>query len=547
MRKFIVFIGLALIASSLFGMKVGMTQVTDPANPQAAKPPAAQKAVLAFLAAEIQAGHFVLTKVQRDSYGPLEHRRYQQMHEGLPVWGGEIIQHVRNGKVESYDGEYFLISRVETNPRLTRDEALKSLERHLQEKGLEADAERSGLVIFPQSDQAFHLAHKLWVRKPGARLFNKTALVDAETGAVLLQFSNIKTEDILIGQGVGQRGDALKFPTMLSNGVYYMMDAAVARPFVQRTFDAKHTLPNSLSVSSSSNNSWASDNVVNVHTYIGYVYDFFFLRFGLNGPNNGNMNLNSFAHVFSVAEELYDNAFWNDDPNSMYGVGMYFLDPYQTSEDNGAALDVVGHELSHAVTTYHANLNYYGESGALNESFSDVMGTATEFLFQAEGAGYNRADWYNGEDANSPFSYSRCRSQENPNVNSQLRNAGAPSNLWYPDPAHLSQKVPTLYNSKGQALDNDNVHINCTIFPHVFYLLARGGTNPVSKMAVGAVGMESATRIFYDAFVNRATSTTNFLGMANALLSSAYYVYGSSSNEYAQMKQALRAIGYTVN
>ena len=81
----------------------------------------------------------------------------------------------------------------------------------------------------------------------------------------------------------------------------------------------------------------------------------------------------------------------------------------------------------------------------------------------------------------------------------------------------------------------------------MFYLLAAGGTNPVSNLTVGSIGLEAATKIFYDAFVNRMTSSTNFLGAANALLASAYSLYGSASNEYSQMKSALRAIGYTVN
>jgi thermolysin len=423
-------------------------------------------------------------------------------------------------------------------------QALESLQGILKETGLEIAAERSELVIFPQNDHEFRLAYKLWVRKPNAPMFNETAIVDATTGAVLLHFSNIKSEDIIIGVGLGQRGDTLKFPTSQSGGQYLMKDSRVARPFVQQTFDCKHQLPATVYVSSSASNSWPSDNVVNLHTYIGFSYDFYFTKFGLKGPNNANMTLNAFAHIFSIPSELYDNAQWN--PDGIYGMGVYFFDPYLSGGDVGAAIDIVGHEFSHAVTNFHANWDYSGEYGALDESFSDIMGTALEFMFQSEGTGYNKADWYNGEDANSPFSYNKCRCQQNPNVNSQLKNSGYPSQYWYPDPAHLSQKIPTLYYSGG-IVDNDNVHYNCTIYPHVFYLLAHGGTNPVSGMSVSAVGLESATKIFYDAFVNRAVKKTDFLGMANALLASSYYLYGSSSNEYAQVKQALRAIGYTVN
>ena len=104
-----------------------------------------------------------------------------------------------------------------------------------------------------------------------------------------------------------------------------------------------------------------------------------------------------------------------------------------------------------------------------------------------------------------------------------------------------------MYDSNGQALDNDNVHLNATIFPHLFYLLAHGGTNNVSRLTVTGIGIQKAAPIFYDAFANRMVASTNFLGAANALLDSAFTLYGSDSTEYAQMKNALRAIGYTVS
>jgi len=546
LKKILALFVLLFTASSLFAMRAGLTQVVDPTRSQTALGAKSMKFALAYLDTEIREGRFVLKSTQRDALSPVVHQRYQQITGGLPVWGGEIILHMRNGKAESVDGEYYILpAPVSPTPKLSRSQALQAVEGGLKESGLEIDVERSGLVVYPVSDTEFRLVHKLWVRSFERPLFNETALVDAVTGAILLHFSNIKYGDLTIGLGIGQRGDTLKFPTSLQNSLYYLWDPAAVRPFHQKTFDAKHQYGANISISNTSGNSWASDSVVNVHTYMGYTYDFFFTQFGLKGPNNANMNLNAFDHVYSTSEGLYDNAFWHED-SSMYGQGFYFLDPYKSGENNGAAIDVVGHEFSHAVTSYHSNLTYFSESGALNESFSDIMGTAIEWLFQPAGMGYNLADWVNGEDAVSPFSYNKCRRQDNPNLNSQLKNAGFSSAYWYPDPAHLTQRVPTLY-SGGNPIDGDNVHINCTIYPHVFFLLAAGGANPVSHLTVASIGLNAATKIFYDAFANRMTPSTNFLGAANALLASANSLYGASSNEYAQMKSALRAIGYVVN
>jgi thermolysin len=546
MKKVLVLLVLLLAATSLFAMRAGLTQVIDPARPQAAAGAKSVKFALAYLDTEIREGRFVLKFSQRDTLSPVVHDRYQQMASGLPVWGGEIILHMRNGKAESVDGEYYILpAAIDPAPKLTKPQALQVVEGLLKEPSLELDLERSGLVIYPVSETEFRLAYKLWVRSPEKPLVNETALVDAVTGAVLLHFSNIQYGDLTIGVGIGQRGDTLKFPTSLISNVYYMTDAGSTRPFAQFTYDARHQYGASISVSNTSNNSWSSDNIVNVHTYIGYTYDFYYATFGLKGPNNSNMPLKAFAHIYSVSQGYYDNAFWLSD-NSMYGQGFYILDPYISGKDYGAAIDVVGHELSHAVTSYHSNLTYYGESGALNESFSDIMGTAVEWMFQPAGTGYNMADWINGEDAGAPFSYDKCRRQDNPNLNSQLKNAGYSSAYWYPDPAHIAQKVPTLY-SGSTAIDSDNVHINCTIFPHAFYLLAHGGVNPYSNLSVSGIGLTEATRIFYDAYVNRMTSSTTFLQAAQAILNSVNALYGSSSNEHTQVVNTLRAIGYTVS
>jgi thermolysin len=548
MKKIAVFLflGLVLLSSGLFAIKAGSLSVMDPARPEKVADARSQKLVQAYLATEILKGRFIMTRSQRDKLTDIEHIRYQQVRSGLPVWGGEIVQHVKNGKVLNYDGEYFKIGALDVSPTLTPGQALDALRIFYNDKNLKEDSDQTRLVIFPLSDTDFRLAHKMIVRKAGQPLSNETAFVDAETGKVLLHFPNIIREELTIGLGVGKRGDSMKFPTTLSDNLYYLYDAAKVRPFTQKTWDMKHSYGQTIYISSTANNSWPSDDIVNVHTYIGYAYDFYYLFFGVKGIDNNNRTVNAYAHVFDIGQELYDNAFWNPSTD-MYGQGFYFLDPYHSSDDCGAAIDIVGHEYSHAITTFHSDLTYYGESGSLNESFSDIFGTLIEFMFQPEGQGYNKADWIHGEDATAPFSYSQCRSQSDPNSNSQLKNAGYSSSFWYPDPCHISQKIPTLYDSKGKVIDSNNVHLNGTIFPHLFYLLANGGTNKVSRLAVTGIGIQKAAPIFYDAFANRMVASTNFLGAANALLNSAFTLYGSASTEYAQMKNALRAIGYTVN
>lgn len=544
LKRIVFLLMLILLASGLFAMRVGKKVATLPADLGKQGRDNPRNARFAVFAAEIKRGNLVLQSTQKDSLDDIEHRRYQQFFGGYPVWGGDTIQHVKNGIVLDYDGEYFAVQKANLVPQLTSAQALGSIRTYYAEKDLRADNAYTRFYIFPLSDDVFHLAYQMKITKPNAPLFSKTVFVDAETGKILLEYPNIISEGLTIGTGVGERGDTMKFPTVLSNATYYMADAAVARPFSQRTYNCFHSYGSPVYVSSSPNNSWSSDDVVNIHTYIGYAYDLFYTLFGLNGVDNKNRALSAFAHVYSVSSGLYDNAQWSPG-NDLYGQGFYFFDAYRSSKDFGAAIDIVAHEYAHAVTTFHSNLTYWGESGALNESFSDIIGTAVEMMVQPLGQGYSTADWVNGEDANFPFSYHQCRSQSDPNSNSQLRNAGFPAAFWYPDPCNIRQKVPTLV-SGGKVVDNDNVHINSTIYPHAYYLLAHGGTNKVSGITVAGIGIEKASKIFYNAWINHMTQATNFLGAANALLKSAHELYGSST-DYDQTVQTVRAIGYVVN
>ncbi len=123
-----------------------------------------------------------------------------------------------------------------------------------------------------------------------------------------------------------------------------------------------------------------------------------------------------------------------------------------------------------------------------------------------------------------------------------LVNPNSQSSGYGKYPCHLSQFIHLPGSS-----DYGGVHINCTIYSHAYYLLANGGTNVVSHVAVTGIGVEKATSIFYTAFTAYLTSNSQFVNAANALLKSASVLFGSTSNEYQQTVKAMQAIGWTVN
>ena len=112
--------------------------------------------------------------------------------------------------------------------------------------------------------------------------------------------------------------------------------------------------------------------------------------------------------IFTHIEEFQDffvNAFYDGNGILLFGEGLpagFTLDG-QAWDFLSGAIDIVAHELTHGVTEFTSNLIYRDESGALNESFSDMMGTGVEFFFQQPGDGLAlRADYLIGEDAIRP-------------------------------------------------------------------------------------------------------------------------------------------------
>ena len=160
-------------------------------------------------------------------------------------------------------------------------------------------------------------------------------------------------------------------------------------------------------IASDTDNNWTDTPVVDAHVYLGWTYDYFFKRFGRRGLDNNDRPIRAIVHPVSRSDifqhinddeifgTFYLNAFWCGECGGgtmMFGEGL----PPNFTVDVGyfsAALDVVGHELTHGVTEYSSNLIYQGESGALNEAFSDIMGASVEFFFQP-----TRADWLMAED-----------------------------------------------------------------------------------------------------------------------------------------------------
>jgi Zn-dependent metalloprotease len=282
------------------------------------------------------------------------------------------------------------------------------------------------LVILQKDDATYALSYAshVWTREGWMRTY-----LDARTGEVLLQYNDLKRQ-AAVGTGTGVLGDTKKISTRLQSGRYLADDAL--RPPVLITYDMQGNLQRTENyldgiyvattsdVASDSDNAWTDTATVDAHVYLGYTYDYYFKRFGRKGLDDRNAPIYAITHPVrrtDLATLSFDdistymlNAFWCSGCGPSFWGAMMFGEGLpaglivdgQTFDYFSGALDVVGHELTHGLTDYTSNLIYRNESGALNESFSDMIGTSVEFFYQTPGNGLRQADYLIGEDIVRP-------------------------------------------------------------------------------------------------------------------------------------------------
>ena len=173
-------------------------------------------------------------------------------------------------------------------------------------------------------------------------------------------------------------------------------------PFRTEDFLNGRLLLNDNDIAVDDDDNWTDGAVDDAHVYAGYTYDYYFKRFGRHGLDNNNIQMRSLANpvrrldltrYFDAVPRLLRQRLLRrqrrDGVRRRPATGLHIDSPVGPSRGTSclAALDIVAHELTHGVTEFTSNLIYRNESGALNEAFSDMMGTSAEFFFQPPGGG----------------------------------------------------------------------------------------------------------------------------------------------------------------
>lgn len=462
---------------------------------------------------------FKITSTNKDKLGGTA-LRLQQVYEGVPVWGAAQAALVADdGTLTVFSGTVtpFLETKngLKKVKKVNENQAIKIAEADL---GYAPDYEKkpsAELVVYTQGDDAvyaYFVNLNFLEPKPG----NYNYFVDAATGEIINKYNDLHeakpgggsgiSGTNTTGSGVGVLGDSKSLNMLLSSSTYYLQDNTRGNGIF--TYDAanRSRTPGSL---------WSSvDNLLNAkyeapavdaHYYAGKTYDYYKNVFGRNSYDNRGAALKSTVHY----GRNYNNAFWNG-TQMVYGDG-----DGTTFIPLSGGLDVVAHELTHAVTDTSSDLIYQYESGALNEAISDIFGTLVEYYNN------NKPDYEIGEDIYTPAK-----------VNDALRSMSDPTK--YGDPDHYSKR----YTGTS---DNGGVHTNSGIINKAAYLLAVGGTH--YGVTVPGIGNDKLGAIYYRANTVYLTASSTFSQARAALVQAAADLYGAGSAEVNAVNKSFDAVG----
>lgn len=454
----------------------------------------------------IEDGNFVVERTERDNLGT-KHYRTKMLVDGIPVYGSTLIVHTdSNGNVYSINGQVdnnvpsdLWNKRIKINEKKAEKAAEDFLGLSNKQVYTADPTVETYLYNFKGEWQVVDLVTLQFINPYPA---NYKIFVNAESGNVIDSF-NACAESAATGTGVGTLGQTRNLNLDITSGVYSLKDltrGAVITTYNMNNSSNESSLPGTLVTDSDNNfNSSVQAAAVDAHYYIGLVYDYYKNNFSRNSYDNAGAAIKSSVHFGSN----YNNAYWNGS-QMVYGDG-----DGTTFKALSGAIDVVGHEFTHAVTEKTANLEYRSQSGALNESISDCFG----YLIEGD-----PTDWQMGEDCYTPNT-----------PGDALRDLRTPT--LYNQPDNMSGYVTLPETDAG---DWGGVHTNSGIPNKAFYLVA-STINNNAKTA----------NIYYRALTTYLTSTSQFVDMRNALLQAATDLYGANGTEYNAVANAFTQVGIT--
>ena len=467
----------------------------------------------------------------KDELG-ITHRRMQLRIGTIPVEGAHIILHERNGKLEAINGDLFRVNAIPETPKINQADALQLAKAHIGAQTymwevpgaddylkLETNDSKASFLPVPSlvfaprdgkyTKDNFTLAWKLDVYAY-APMSRRWIFIDAKTGAFLYEIDRIHTADVVGSASTMYSGTRTITADQTAPNNYRLRETGRGGG-IQTLNCLTGTTYGSAVDFTDTDNFWNNANAAldqaagDAHAGTEATWDYYHNTHNWNSYDNNNSPLLSYIHY----GQNYGNAFW-DGSRMTYGDGGG-----GTLVSPTTSFDICGHEVTHGVTEFTAGLIYADESGALNESFSDIFGTVIE--------NYSRPgnwNWLIGEDASSG---NGIRNMANPPQFNDPDCYGGP--LWIP---------------------GADVHYNSGVQNKWFYFLTQGGsgTNPIGNpYNVTALGMTKAAKIAFRNLSVYLTPSSEYSDARFFAIQSASDLYGACSTEMIATANAWYAVG----
>ncbi|MET9402973.1 M4 family metallopeptidase [Kitasatospora sp. NPDC002965] len=444
------------------------------------------------------------------------HLRYERTYAGLPVLGGDLVVHQRaDGAVKDVDrASTASLAGLGSTPAI--DAAAAQTAALDSRPG--APVGRAPRLVVWAADGVPRLAWETVLAGTAADggPSKLHVITDAAEGTLLRTFEGVQT-----GTGHGVHVGEVTVGTTATGSGYELRDAA--RGGSHTTDLGNRSSGNGSVFTKPTEDGWGDGTPVNresaavdAHFGVGATWDYYKDTFGRAGIRGDGVGALSRVHY----GRGYVNAFWDDGCFCMtFGDGDGDTHPL-------TSIDVAGHEMTHGVTSVTADLVYSGESGALNEATSDILGSMVEFHAALPA---DTPDYLIGEKLD-------------------LFGNGAP--LRYMDkPSKDGESADSWYRGVGRL----DVHNSSGVANHFFYLLAEGsGPKDINGVhydsptrggiTVTGIGRDKAAAIWYRALTVHMTSTTDFAGARTATLRAAAELYGADSAAYGTVGAAWAAV-----
>ncbi len=476
-----------------------------------------------------------LMKSEEDQLG-FTHFRFQQFHKGIEVYGTQYMVHEKQGALVSSNGKLVKAISANNTFSLSKSEAVQAAINYVNAKKYMWENEQEEALLqkikndvtatyFPKAEPIYFdkyftevgsnyvTAYKVEVYAK-APVSKQEVFIDAQTGKVLHAFNKLHTAEVTGSASTKYAGTQAIQTDSLSPSSFRLRE--YARGGGIETYNMQEGTDYTLAVDfTDADNVWNNVNTqqdeaaTDAHWAAEMTYDYFLSKHGRDSYDDAGTILLSYVHY----DASYSNAFWD-------GTRMSYGDGDGTQYSALTSLDVGGHEIAHGVTEYSANLIYQNESGALNESFSDIFGASIEFY-----ADFANFDWFIGEDFD--IGGNGFRSMSDPN------SVGDPDTYlganWEFGPA-----------------DNGGVHTNSSVQNYWFYLLTVGGSGTNDNndaYNVTGLGIDTAAAIAYRNLTVYLTQSSNFYDARDGAIQSAADLYGACSMAVIETSKAWAAVG----